>query len=54
MRNHDLLNFVSGLLRRIERPVFLTLASDWHTCLLEMSVLESAADRYRELRHLLR
>ena len=52
--NHDLLNFVSGFFRRIARPVFFGLASDWHARLLEMSVLEAAAERYRALSNLLR
>ncbi len=53
-QSHDMLNFVSGFFRRIARPAFFGLVSDWHVGLLDMPVLEPPANRHRPLRYLLR
>ncbi len=48
--NHDLLTFVAGFFRGVERPVFFGLAPAWHQKLLDMPVLTPYTGRYSALR----
>ena len=48
--NHDLLTFVAGFFRGVERPVFFGLAPAWHQKLLDMPVLAPCTGRYSALR----
>jgi hypothetical protein len=43
--NYDILRFVSGFFAKTEYPVFFGLVTDWHSHLLEMSVLGSLTKR---------
>jgi hypothetical protein len=50
LANYDILRFVSGFFANAEFPVLFGLASDWHTRLLEMPVLDSHGKRAFPLR----